>query len=110
MSTDDKKLKKAKVETFEKIGKIFDAQYGFFNKRFGLHLQFGSQNQWNVMWSELLKSEEDETASYKEHTERIQKILQQYSISTIEQLRNLPVSCTFKDNVLTSWRILTEVL
>lgn len=55
-------------------------------------------------------TEEDRTNKLIEVNRKISELLKQAKVSTIDQLKNIPIEATFECMTLKNWRILTEVL
>lgn len=55
-------------------------------------------------------TEEDRTNKLIEVNRKISELLKQANVSSIDQLKNIPIEATFECSTLKDWRILTEVL
>jgi len=55
-------------------------------------------------------TEKDRNESLIKIMREISRLLKQAKVSNINQLNNIPVGFTIKNNILDSWRILEEVL
>ena len=55
-------------------------------------------------------SEEDRTTQYAEIVRRISDLLAEAKVSSVDELKGIPIEATFDRNTLKSWRILTEVI
>lgn len=55
-------------------------------------------------------TEEDRTNRLIEVNRKISELLKEAKVSTIDQLKNIPIEATFECMTLKDWRILTEVL
>ena len=78
-----------------KLGKLDKVEYGLDDRnRLGLHFELRG-DCWGTSWSEF---------------EDITTILISANVNYISQLNGVPVEAIFENNILKSWRILTEVL
>lgn len=106
----------------KEIGKIQNVCFGFGGYQeamTGINFSLGGI-PWGVcdfwgFWS--LRSEtaewteNDQLLKFGEVMLKISKLLKEARVHSIEELRNIPIEATFKeDGSLDSWRILTEVL
>ena len=107
------------------LGKISSVKFGiggYNDGELGLHLSFSfggrgtstSKSYWDcnkVEHSEYCQwSEEDRSKGYDEIMRFLSDTLNDAKCKTVDELLNKPVEVTFEDNLLKSWRILTEVL
>ena len=104
------------------IGKIRSIKFGFGgyqNAQFGLSVGLGSDNWgtsdfwgfWGIKWTPTCKWTEQNRVKYLGETSmRIMKLMQDAKVESLDELAGKPVEVTFKDSILASWRILTEVL
>lgn len=112
------------IET--KLGKIISVSFGYGgyeNACLGLTIVLGSEKAWVTQefsgtWdSELYKpteytewTEEDRDRTYSQTMRYLSKLLRDANVSSVEQLKNVPVEVKFKENKLYQWRILREVI
>ena len=109
----------------KKLGKIERVQFGhggYQECMLGLSVTL-SNGSWGVQdftgnWdAELIKhtehtqwTEEDRNKGYSDTMRFLSKLLKDAKVSSVDQLKGIPVECTFDGNMLKEWRILTEVL
>jgi hypothetical protein len=53
---------------------------------------------------------EDQTQKFAEASRAVLELLKKARVNRLEDLSGIPIEITFENNVLKSWRILTEVL
>jgi hypothetical protein len=109
----------------KELGKIVSAKFGFGGYQeamFGLSLEFrmgiagGCGTFINGGWNNSIKSDEckwtePERSKMKvEMCDKIQKILTDAKVSSVDELVNVPVELVFEDGMLKDWRVLNEVL
>lgn len=106
------------------IGKIRSVKFGFGgyqDAQFGLSVEMGSDKThwsagafwgfWGTDWSPTCKWTEQNRVKYLGETAvRIMRLLQEAKVDSVDELVGKPVEVTFRDNILASWRILTEAL
>jgi hypothetical protein len=109
----------------KKLGKIINIHFGlggYQDAQIGIHLTLGN-NGWGVNhshcawdeetveWSKNSQwSEEDRDKSYSEILRYVSKLLNDAKVSSVDELKGIPVEVTTEGNILIEWRILTEVL
>jgi len=105
-----------------KLGKIASCRYGFGGYQdamFGLSLTFnfgGSgcqhfEGAWANEPTEFSKWDlESQDNEFSKNTRSIIAYLQQAKVENITDLKGVPIEATFDGMVMTSWRILEEVL
>lgn len=115
------------MELEKRLGKIKSVSFGhggYQDAQLGLSITFESEKEgWGVGkfyggWdaemidcSEHAKwTETDRDKTYSDTMRFISKILKQAKVNTVDQLKDIPVECTFDFNTLKDWRILEEVL
>jgi hypothetical protein len=106
------------------LGKIAKAEFGYGGYQeimFGLSLTFEGQN-WGVgtfigEWSLDIEAdehkkwtEEDRSRAFDKAMRKLNETLHLAKVQYVSQLKGIPVEVTFDGNVLSDWRILTEVL
>jgi len=108
------------------LGKIVTAKFcigGYNDSMIGLYVQLGNTG-WgvadsnNMAWdAEIIKhtehckwTENERDDQYAKIVRFISKLLKEAKVDCIENLKDIPVECTFDGNLLKEWRILTEVL
>lgn len=89
----------------DQIGKIAAVKYGYMQDKFGLHIHFTSNGNWQTIWGQLLEDD-----NYETHVKAIKELLNSLNIQSVEQLNGLPVMCNFDKGILSSWRILFEAI
>lgn len=115
------------MPTIEKLlGKIVNIHFGlggYQDVQLGLSITLKG-NDWGTdtfigIWdyshipspTEFYKwTEEDRTNRLVEVNRKISELLKQAKVSTIDQLKNVPIEAKFECGTLKDWRILTEVL
>ncbi len=103
------------------LGKITDVSFGKKDSRFGLWLTLSGE--WTVQTSyvcwdpvEIIPdeyhkwTEKDRDVEMIDIMNKISKLLQQAKVENVNDLLNIPIEITFQDHILSSWRILEEVL
>lgn len=110
----EKKLGKIEKVTFG-CGGYNDSMLGLSvtlsGKSWGVSDFKGDWDAERVKHSEFTKwSEEDRSKKYDETMRFLSKLLKEAKVSTVDQLKGKPVEVTLDGNVLSEWRILTEVL
>jgi hypothetical protein len=104
-----------KIEQVE-FGKIWDRE-----NLFGLILCLKTSDSSGVVYTNVVNMQktrikdmpnwnEKRAINLVEMNEFIYKLLNDAKVSTIDQLVNVPIEITFKNNLLKDFRILTEVL
>ena len=103
------------------LGKISSVHFGKRDGRLGL--SFTLSGSWSVQTSYVCWDPEDTKVT--EHTRwteedrnkelsnimrKISELLKQAKVDTVDELLNIPVEFTAEKGILTSWRILEEVL
>jgi hypothetical protein len=106
----------------KELGKIETVSFGIRDGRLGLHLEFtfGAKgciwSEWtwdfvsvertnNAQWTEL---EREQRAV--ELMKKISRYLNEAKVTSISDLKNIPVECSFLGNMMRSWRVLKEVI
>ena len=115
------------MPTIEKLlGKITSIHYGlggYQDAQLGLSITLEGKG-WGIstfigIWdyshisspTEFHKwTEKDKTNELVEVNRKISELLKQAKVSTIDQLKNVPIEAKFECGTLKEWRILTEVL
>lgn len=105
-----------------KIEKVYFGYGGYQDMQFGLTvvLSFDGKGCMDFIdggWSENVKSdkytkwtEEDRSNQRVEMIKKINKLLKDAKVKTIDELKGKPIEITNEGLTLKSWRILTEVL
>ena len=109
----------------KELGKIESVSFGFGGYQeamMGLSLGFSGKG-WGVSdfisgsWQSSIKcddhckwKESDRTVARVGMVERIDKILTDAKVYSVDKLKGKPVEVTFDGNMLKEWRILTEAL
>lgn len=111
------------IET--KLGKISNVKFGHVGyQESGIGIQFAlegsgwgvidSKSFWDpniIKWDKNSKwSESDSDKAFSDIVRYISHLLKEAKVDDISRLKGIPVECTFAENTLRSWRILTEVL
>lgn len=108
----------------KELGKIIRAEFGYGgyqDAQFGLSLTFEGKGfgvgtfigAWStdIKISESTKwSEEDRDKEFARTMRELNRILKEAKKKEVHELVGVPVEITFESRVLSSWRILTEVL
>lgn len=109
----------------KELGKITNAYFGFGgyqDAQFGLTVELsfdgkGCVDFINGGWNESIWvdqytkwTEEDRSNQRIAMIKKIDKLLYDAKVKTIDELKNTPIEVTNEDLKLKSWRILTEVL
>ena len=94
-----------------KLAKIKCVKFGYSEYVYGLTLDLSGEG-WGVgagyYYNPSYKG--DTTEGLIDMTTKIQKLLKDAKVQTIDKLLNKPVECTFDGNLLKDFRILTEVI
>lgn len=107
------------MEGRKELGKISAVSFGRNSDRpflFGLELTFsgkgwGTFTMLNANMSDTCKWSEDErNAAFFEICKRINKLLEDANVDSVDELVGIPVEVTFENKTLSDFRILTEVL
>jgi len=105
-----------------KIEKVSFGYGGYQDAQFGLNVQlsFGGCGTFvfiNGGWSEDIKvdkytkwTEKDRQTQRAEMVKKINKLLKDAKVYTIDQLKDKPVEVTSENMMVKDWRILTEVI
>lgn len=109
----------------KKIGKIESVRFGhggYQDACLGLSVTLSSKG-WGVgdfkgTWdAEMVKrsdntkwTEEERSKGYDDTMRFLSKLLKDAKVSSVDQLKGVPVECTFDGMMLKEWRILTEVI
>jgi hypothetical protein len=109
----------------KKLGKIERVSFGYGGYQecmLGISVTL-SNGSWGVgdfkgNWdAELIKhtehtkwTEEDRDKGYSDTMRFLSKLLKEAKVSSVDQLKGVPVEVTFDGMMLKEWRILTEVL
>lgn len=105
-----------------KISKVTFGLGGYQDACIGLHVTLEgagwgvgtSKDAWDanqIKWSEHCKwTETDRSKQYDEIVRYVSDLLHAAKVEDVESLRGKPVEATFDGMVLSSWRILSEVL
>ena len=95
----------------KQLGKIRSVSFGYNEYTFGLHLILGGAN-WGVStsihYNPTYKELEDSTVT--ETMWRIQALLKDAGVDTVDKLKDKPIEVVFDGNFLKDFRILTEVI
>jgi hypothetical protein len=102
--------------TGKQLGKIQSVSFGhggYHDAMIGISFTLSGEG-WGVgdfwgAWS-IKRSEEDRIRGLGEMVMRVNDLLQQAKVSTVDRLKGIPVEVSFEGNLLKSWRVLTEVL
>lgn len=109
----------------KKLGKIKSVKFGlggYQDATIGLHVTLAgtvwgvcdSRSAWDaetIKWTEHCNwTEADRDKQYAELVRYVSKLLKEAKVSSVDQLKGIPVEVTFEGNSLKEWRILTEVL
>ena len=107
----------------KKFGKIQYVHYGFCGYQdamLGLRVTLGGDG-WGVgadkpgHWTTRISNstewtEADRIQGFGKNANEILELLRDAKVQSVDQLKDIPVECTFEGNSLKSWRILKEVL
>ena len=100
----------------KKLGKITSAKFGrggYQDAIMGVSLTFGGKG-WGTSHFDgafIQNEKQDQQAAYfLTLMQRVQLLLLQAKVKTLDQLVGIPVEVEFDGNVLHSFRVLTEVL
>lgn len=105
-----------------KIGKIAKVSFGFGGYQdacIGVSFTLSGPSwgvgdfwgDWAIERSEYCKwTQEDRIRKLGETVMRLNALLKDAKVESVDALKNIPVEATFEDRTLKSWRILTEVL
>ena len=109
----------------KELGKIESVKFGISGYQdcmLGIHFTLGGKG-WGVgdtksAWdaeriecSSYAKwTEEDRSKEYDQIMRYVSKLLKDAKVDSIDQLKDIPIECTFEGTLLKEWRILTEVL
>lgn len=102
--------------TEKHLGKIMSVKFGYKNSMFGLHLELGSgeNSGWRVItsisYNPKLNNQAETNQRALEMLIEIKKLLEEARVSTIDELKDIPIEAEFNGNVLEKYRILNEVL
>ena len=103
----------------KELGKISAVSFGRNSDRpflFGLELTFGGKD-WGTFtmiganmsdtckWGEVERNE-----AFFDVCKKINKLLEDANVNSVDELVGIPVEVTFENNTLSDYRILTEVL
>ena len=94
----------------KELGKIKSAKFGFNDWEYGIHFDLGGEG-WGVFmaWG-YSPAYEGHSVTGPTILKRIQNILKDAKVETVDELKGIPVECEFDGNLLKSFRVLTEVL
>jgi hypothetical protein len=106
------------------IGKIKKCKFGeggYQEAMIGVSFELGSDKRswgvsdfwgsWAIERSDYCKwTEEDRIKQLGEVVMRLNKILRQAKVSSVDRLVGIPVEITFDGNLLKSWRVLEEAI
>lgn len=100
-----KNTEKSNTETY--LGKIKTISFGFEEDLYGLHTSiiFGEDPKGVTEFIEC-----DHYDLSLEIMKHVSKLLEQAKVDCVAELKDKPVEVTLENNMLKSWRILTEVL
>lgn len=102
-----------------KIQKVAFGHGGYQDVQIGIRFQLGGESwgvgdfwgDWALTRSEHAKwTEADRITRLGETVMRINELLAQAKVETVEELKGTPIECTFDGVLLQSWRVLTEVV
>lgn len=95
----------------KELGKIQDVRFGYNDFLFGLFLDIGGDS-WGVTESVCYnpKFHGDNSDHISNMLKEIRKLIEDAKVETVDQLKNIPVECSFDGNFLKEVRILKEVL
>jgi hypothetical protein len=105
-----------------KLGKISQISFGYGgyqDVQFGVSFLFQGDGwgcgdfwgHWGTDRTDFTQwTEESRIKHLGETCMKIRDILSHAKVSTLDELKNVPVEVTFVDNCISSWRILKEVL
>ncbi len=109
----------------KELGKIESVSFGlggYQGSMIGVHFQFSgkgwgcgtTKSTWDaesIKWSANCKWTENERDNeYAQIIRFVSKKLQEAKVTSVGQLKGIPVECEFENGALASWRILEEVL
>ena len=109
----------------KRLGKIEYVKFGiggYNDSEIGLHLNFGgdgwgvskSHSTWDAQRVERSKhckwTEDERSKTYSELVRLVSKLLKEAKVDSVDKLKGIPVEITFDGNMLSDWRILTEVI
>lgn len=109
----------------KRLGKIASVSFGcggYQGARLGIHLTLEGQgwgvgtgkDAWDYRKIECSPhakwTEDDRSKSYAEIMRYVSGILSDAKVSTVDDLKGIPVEATFDGMMLKEWRVLTEVL
>lgn len=95
---------------------------GYQDAMLGIHFVFSgdgwgvcsSKEAWDPNMIECSKhakwTEEDRSRQFDEIMRYISDLLKAAKVKTVDQLKNVPVEVEFENQIIKSWRILTEVI
>lgn len=113
------------VRIDRKLGKIASAYVGlggYQDCQLGVWFSFSGESlcvssglgEWSPKRIERTDShkwtEADRDAAFARVMRYVDELLAQAKVERVEQLKGIPVEVTFDGNVISSWRVLTEVL
>ena len=103
------------------LGKLTNVKFGIKEGRIGLFFTLSGAYScsshyccWNPEQVEVTEhtkwTEDDRDKELAFLMRKVSKLLSDAKVDDITKLNNIPVEFTFKDGLLSEWRILTEVL
>ena len=107
------------TKEFGKITRVYVGMGGYQGVQFGIWFLFEGKGWgcgdgrgfWSFPPSSGAKwTVEDQTKAFGEMSHYIIGLLEQAKKTKVEDLKDIPVECTFEGTRLASWRILEEVL
>ena len=104
-----------------KIANVRFGYGGYQDAMFGISVELSGKGygvgDFRGMWSIETKvtagtkwTEEDRNKQFADTMRYVNQLLIDAKKQDVSQLKDVPVEATFEDNILKSWRILTEVL
>lgn len=107
-----------------KIGKIRNVRLGFGgyqDSMLGFSFVLGSDKEcwgvgdfWGTWFDPPTKDSqwlvEDQLNSWGLTVQKVGKLLRDAKVSSIDDLKNIPIECSFENGTLKLWRILTEAV
>jgi len=110
-SVEEKKIGKITSISFGKGGYddvMIGVSFTFAGPGWGVQDFWGT---WSMAWTARCKwTDAERIQQLGEMTMRVNALLNDAKVKTVDQLVDVPVEATFESNMLKSWRILTEVL
>ena len=106
----------------KQLGKIETISFGVEDGKLGLSLTFTFGSTGCIWYETIWDFATVEKTEYSKWTEmereqeavelmkKISKYLNEAKVSSITELKNVPVECSFSGNMMRSWRVLKEVI